>query len=77
MINLANLYYINQDLNKAEALYLKSLNEKADNIGVVVNLIRLYLAMGDKINAKNYYSKATKLNINYLTNHSDLVKLLK
>lgn len=76
LVNLANIYYMKSEPEKAEPLYLKALELTPKNIGVLINLSRVSLAKGDKIAANKYFNDASQLNATVDSDYSDLKQML-
>ena len=59
--NLGNLFFKEGNIEKAENLYLQSLNLKNNYLIVIINLAILYQNVGNFENSKKYYLKAIEL----------------
>ena len=59
--NLGNIFFKEGNIEKAEKLYLQSLNLKNNYLIVIINLAILYQNVGNFENSKKYYLKAIEL----------------
>ncbi len=74
LISLGNVYYILKNYDKAESYYGRAVLIDENNAGLLVNMARLYLAMGKQVKAKECLSKAEKINPDITTQYAELIK---
>jgi tetratricopeptide (TPR) repeat protein len=74
LINLGNVYYIQKNYDKAESYFTRAILLDENNTGLLVNMAKLYLAMGKQVKAKEYFAKAEKLNPEIVKQYPDIIK---
>lgn len=81
--NLANIYYRQDDLKKAEEFYLYALNHNTDDMAISFGMSEIYLSLADICSrtnrakqAKNYYLMSRNIKCNIINDKDKLNEFL-